>query len=335
MTKHIIVGTLAGALMATTAIAQEVNIYSYRQPELLKPLTDAFHEQTGITVNVAYLEKGLIERMKAEGKRSPADVILTVDIARLAAVVDADLTQSVTSETVTQNVPAQYRDPDNHWFGLSTRARIAYASKDRVADGELTTYEDLASDKWRGRICTRSGMHDYNIALTSAVIAHHGTEAAKTWLQGVKDNLARKPQGNDRAQVKAIWSGECDISIGNTYYMGQMLSDPEQQAWADSVRILFPVFENGGVHVNVSGVAMAKHAPNPEQAVALIEFLTSPTAQEIYADANFEYPIAAGTEPNDIVSSWGSFVADDLNVTELAKHRAAALQMTEQVDFDN
>lgn len=335
MTKTLTLGTLAAALLATTAIAQEVNIYSYRQPELLKPLTDAFTEQTGIAVNVAYLEKGLIERMKAEGKRSPADVILTVDIARLAAVVDADLTQPVSSETLAQNVPAQYRDPDNHWFGLSTRARIAYASKDRVADGELTTYEDLASDKWRGRICTRSGMHDYNIALTSAVIAHHGTEAAKTWLQGVKDNLARKPQGNDRAQVKAIWSGECDISIGNTYYMGQMLRDPEQQEWADSVRILFPVFENGGVHVNVSGVAMAKHAPNPEQAVALIEFLTSPTAQEIYADANFEYPIAAGTEPNDIVASWGSFTADNLNVTELAKHRAHALQMTEQVDFDN
>ena len=335
MTKTLTLGTISAALLATTAIAQEVNIYSYRQPELLKPLTDAFTEQTGIAVNVAFLEKGLIERMKAEGKRSPADVILTVDIARLAAVVDADLTQPVTSQSVAQNVPAQYRDPDNHWFGLSTRARIAYASKDRVADGELTTYEDLASDKWRGRICTRSGMHDYNIALTSAVIAHHGPEAAKTWLQGVKDNLARRPQGNDRAQVKAIWSGECDISIGNTYYMGQMLSDPEQQAWADSVRILFPVFENGGVHVNGSGVAMAKHAPNPDQALALIEFLTSPSAQEIYADANFEYPIAVGTDPNAVVSSWGTFKADDLNVTELAKHRGAALQMTEQVDFDN
>ena len=333
--KTYIFSALTAGILATSALGQDVNIYSYRQPELLKPLTDAFTEQTGITVNVAYLDKGLIERMKAEGKRSPADVILTVDIARLSAVVDAGLTQSVDSTIIEQNVPQQYRDPNNHWFGLSTRARIAYASKDRVADGELTTYEDLASDKWRGRICTRSGMHDYNIALTSAMIAHHGAAATKTWLQGVKDNLARRPQGNDRAQVKAIWSGECDISIGNTYYMGQMLSDPEQQEWADSVRILFPVFENGGVHVNVSGVAMAKHAPNPDQALALIEFLTSPAAQEIYADANFEYPIAAGTDPNAVVSSWGTFTADDLNVTELAKHRGAALQMTEQVDFDN
>jgi iron(III) transport system substrate-binding protein len=333
--KTYIISALTAGILATSALGQDVNIYSYRQPELLKPLTDAFTEQTGITVNVAYLDKGLIERMKAEGKRSPADVILTVDIARLSAVVDAGLTQSVDSTIIEQNVPQQYRDPNNHWFGLSTRARIAYASKDRVADGELTTYEDLASDKWRGRICTRSGMHDYNIALTSAMIAHHGAAAAKTWLHDVKDNLARRPQGNDRAQVKAIWSGECDISIGNTYYMGQMLSDPEQQEWADSVRILFPVFENGGVHVNVSGVAMAKHAPNPDQALALIEFLTSPAAQEIYADANFEYPIAAGTDPNAVVSSWGTFTADDLNVTELAKHRGAALKMTEQVDFDN
>lgn len=333
--KTYIFSALTAGILATSALGKDVNIYSYRQPELLKPLTDAFTEQTGITVNVAYLDKGLIERMKAEGKRSPADVILTVDIARLSAVVDAGLTQSVDSTIIEQNVPQQYRDPNNHWFGLSTRARIAYASKDRVADGELTTYEDLASDKWRGRICTRSGMHDYNIALTSAMIAHHGEAATKTWLHDVKDNLARRPQGNDRAQVKAIWSGECDISIGNTYYMGQMLSDPEQQEWADSVRILFPVFENGGVHVNVSGVAMAKHAPNPDQALALIEFLTSPAAQEIYADANFEYPIAAGTDPNAVVSSWGTFTADDLNVTELAKHRGAALQITEQVDFDN
>ena len=203
--KTYIISALTAGILATSALGQDVNIYSYRQPELLKPLTDAFTEQTGITVNVAYLDKGLIERMKAEGKRSPADVILTVDIARLSAVVDAGLTQSVDSTIIEQNVPQQYRDPNNHWFGLSTRARIAYASKDRVADGELTTYEDLASDKWRGRICTRSGMHDYNIALTSAMIAHHGAAATKTWLQDVKDNLARRPQGNDRAQVKAIW----------------------------------------------------------------------------------------------------------------------------------
>jgi iron(III) transport system substrate-binding protein len=334
-TKYFATTALCTLMAAPAVVADEVNIYSYRQPELLKPLTDAFTTQTGIDVNVAYIDKGLIERMKAEGKRSPADVILTVDIALLSAIVDADLTQAVVSDTLNTNVPAQYRDPNNQWFGLSTRARIAYASKTRVADGELRSYEELADPKWSGRICTRSGKHDYNVALTSAMIAHHGEAAAKTWLSGVKENLARKPQGNDRAQVKAIWAGECDIAIGNTYYMGQMLLDPEQKEWADSVRILFPVFDAGGSHVNVSGVAMAKHAPNPASAIKLIEFLTSPDAQEIYASANFEYPIAAGTQPNDLVASWGSFVADDLNLMDIAKYRADALRITEEVDFDN
>jgi iron(III) transport system substrate-binding protein len=234
-----------------------------------------------------------------------------------------------------KNVPAQYRDPDNHWFGLSNRARIAYASKERVADGELTTYEDLVDPKWRGRICTRSGMHDYNIALIAAMIAHSWRSGRQRMVAGIKENLARKPQGNDRAQVKAIWAGECDIAIGNTYYMGQMLSDPEQKDWAESVRIIFPEFDGHGSHVNISGVALAKHAPNPEAALKLMEFLTSPTAQEIYARANFEYPIAEGTKPMQSGRIMGKFSADEINLMELAKHRAAALQITEQVDFDN
>lgn len=268
---------------ATTAIAQEVNVYSYRQPYLIKPLTDAFTEKTGIDVNVAFLDKGMVERLKAEGDRSPADVVLTVDISRLDAVVEAGLTQPVESEVVEQNVPAKYRDPEGRWIGLTTRARIVYASKDRVDPSEITTYEDLADPKWEGRLCTRSGTHAYNVALTSAVIEHHGEEGAKTWLQGIKNNLARKPQGNDRAQVKAIWAGECDIAIGNTYYMGKMLEDEEQREWAESVNVLFPHFENGGTHVNISGVAMTKAAPHPEDALKFIEFLTSPEAQEIYA----------------------------------------------------
>lgn len=332
---------LKTALFAATAVsvaapvlAEEVNIYSYRQPELIKPLTDAFTDETGIKVNVAYLKKGMIERMQAEGKRSPADLVLTVDISRLAGVVNAGLTQPVTSEQLNANVPAIYRDPENHWFGLTTRARIVYASKDRVADGEITTYEDLADPKWKGRICTRSGTNAYNVALTSAVIHHHGEEGAKAWLEGVKDNLARKPQGNDRAQVKAIWAGECDISIGNTYYMGKMLSDDEQKEWAESVDVLFPVFEGAGTHVNISGVAMAKHAPTPDAALKMMEFLTSPAAQEIYAKANFEYPIAPGTKADALVQGWGEFTADDVNLMTLASHRSTALKITEQVDFD-
>ena len=324
------------ATIAAPATAEgEVNVYSYRQPELIKPLTDAFTKETGIKVNVAYLKKGMVERLQAEGDRSPADLVLTVDISRLAAVVNAGVTQPVTSDALKANVPALYHDPENHWWGLTTRARIVYASKDRVAEGEVTTYEDLADPKWKGRICTRSGTNAYNVALTAAVIHHLGEEGAKTWLEGVKANLARKPQGNDRAQVKAIWSGECDISIGNTYYMGKMLSDDEQKAWADSVNIVFPTFEGAGTHVNISGVAMTKSAPNKENALKMMEFLTSPVAQEIYAEANFEYPIAPGTEPTGLVKGWGEFTADDVNLMTLAALRSAALKLTEQVDFDN
>jgi iron(III) transport system substrate-binding protein len=321
-------------LGAAPVFGSEINIYSYRQPFLIQPLTDAFTEQTGIKVNVAYLRKGMIERMKAEGKRSPADVVLTVDISRLAAVVEANLTQPVLNKTLEKNIPTIYRDPDNHWFGLTTRARIIYASKDKVPDGEVTTYENLADPKWKGRICTRSGTNAYTVALTSAIIHHHGAEKAEEWLRSVKNNLARKPQGNDRAQVKAIWAGECDISIGNTYYMGKMLKDPEQKAWADSVRIVFPVFENGGTHVNISGIALAKHSRNKENAVKLMEFLSSPEAQKIYAFANFEYPIAPNAEPAELVKNWGTFTPDDVNLMDLAKLRSTALKLTEIVDFD-
>ncbi len=321
-------------LIPTLAAADEVNVYSYRQPELIQPLTDAFTEATGINVNVAFLEKGMVERLLAEGSRSPADVILTVDISRLAEAVEAGVTQPVHSETMEANVPAEFRDPDGQWWGLTTRARIVYASKDRVADGEVTTYEDLADPKWAGRICTRSGTHTYMTGLTSAAIYHMGEDGAKTWLEGLKANLARKPQGNDRAQVKAIWAGECDISIGNTYYMGEMLEDPEQVEWANSVRIEFPVFEGGGTHVNVSGVAMTAAAPHPEAALAFMEFLTAPEAQEIYAAANHEYPIAPGSSASELVQSWGSFTPDDVNLMTLAGLRRDALRLTEEVDYD-
>ncbi|WP_095589192.1 Fe(3+) ABC transporter substrate-binding protein [Actibacterium ureilyticum] len=326
----------ATALTAVTATAKadEVNLYSYRQPELIQPLLDAFTEETGIKTNVAFLNKGMVERLLAEGDRSPADVILTVDISRLAGAVEAGVTQPLESDVLTANIPAEFRDPDNQWFGVTTRARIVYASKDRVSPEDVTTYEDLADPKWKGRICTRSGTHAYTLALVSAMIEHHGAEATKTWLEGVKANLARKPQGNDRAQVKAIWAGECDISLGNTYYMGKMLEDEEQQEWANSVNVLFPVFEGAGTHVNVSGVALTKSAPNRDNAVKLIEFLASPKAQEIYAEANYEYPVGPETQPSEIVAGWGSFDADGVNMMDLAAHRAEALKLVEEVDFD-
>lgn len=325
--------TLAAALVGTTAVA-DVNVYTTRQPELIQPVVDAFTADTGIAVNLAFVEDGLVERLEAEGKRSPADLVMTVDIANLRQIVEAGVTQPVESEVLTEAVPANLRGENNDWFALTTRARIVYASKERVADGEITTYEDLASDKWKGRICTRSGLHNYNLALVSAVIEHHGEEYAKEWAEGVKANLARKPEGNDRAQVKAIWAGECDISLGNTYYMGQMVADPEQTEWADSVRIVFPTFEAGGTHVNVSGVALTQAAPNRDEAIQFMEFLVSPEAQGVYAEANNEYPVLNGVAPSELVASWGEFTADETDLPTIADHRPAALRIMEEVNFD-
>lgn len=329
--------TLALALI-TTAIAApalaDVNIYSHRQPELIQPVLDAFTKKTGIKVNTAFVAKGMVERLKAEGDRSPADLVMTVDIARLEEVVQAGVTQAVDDPTLTEAIPAEFRDPENHWFGLTSRARIVYASKDRVAEGEVTTYEDLATDKWKGRICTRSFTSDYNVALTSAYLAHHGAEATKTWLEGLKANLAKKPEGNDRSQVKSIWAGECDISLGNTYYMGQMLADPQQMEWADSVAITFPIFEGGGTHMNVSGVAMTKSAPNRDEALKLMEFLVSDEAQNIYARINHEFPVKPGVGRSALVESWGEFTPDTVTLDTLAELRPEALKLIEEVDFD-
>lgn len=328
---------LALALVGTAlpAFADEVNVYSHRQPELLQPLIDAFTAETGIAVNVAFVDKGMAERLQAEGSRSPADLVLTVDIARLLQVVEAGVIQPVQSDVLEANIPAEFRDPADQWFGLTARARIIYASKERVQPGEVTTYEDLASDNWKGRICTRSGTHDYNVALTSAILAHHDAAYAGEWLKGVKANLARKPDGGDRDQVKAIWAGECDIAVGNTYYMGQMLADPEQKAWADSVTVVFPTFEAGGTHMNISGIAMTKAAPNKEAALTFMEWLSSDAAQKIYAETNHEYPVKPGVERSALVAGWGEFTADALPLADVAAKRAEALKLIETVDFDN
>jgi len=240
----------------------------------------------------------------------------------------------VQSEVLEANIPAEFRDPADHWFGLTTRARIVYASKDRVAPGEVTTYEDLADPKWRGRICTRSGTHDYNVALLAAVIAHDGAEAAKAWAEGLKANLARKPDGGDRDQAKAIWAGECDIALGNTYYMGQMLADPEQAAWANAVNVVFPTFAAGGTHMNVSGVAMTKAAPNKDAALRLMEWLSSDTAQAIYAETNYEFPVKPGVARSAVVQGWGDFTPDTLPLADVAAQRPAALQLMEEINFD-
>lgn len=328
---------LLAALIGSTAIpalAEEVNIYSHRQPELIQPLLDAFTAETGIPVNVAFVDKGMVEKLKAEGDRSPADLILTVDVARLGEVKDAGITQPVEDAALDAAIPENLRDKDHQWYGLTTRARIVYASKERVQDGEVTTYEDLADPKWKGRICTRPFTDDYNVALVAAFLAHHGEADTVKWLEGIKANLAKKPEGSDRAQVKSIWAKECDISLGNTYYMGKMLEDAEQKPWAESVRIVFPKFEGGGTHVNVSGVAMTKSAPNKDAALKLMEFLASDTAQKIYAETNHEFPIKAGVERSELVKGWGEFTPDSVDLTEISRLRPEALKLIQQVDVD-
>jgi len=326
--------TLALLALSTQVAAQEINVYSHRQPELIQPLADAFTAETGIAVNLAFVDKGIAERLQAEGDRSPADLILTVDIARLMQIVEADVLQPVQSDVLEANIPEFLRDPGDLWFGLTSRARIVYASRDRVAPGEVTTYEDLASEKWKGRLCTRSGLHDYNIALLGAMIVHHGEDAATAWAQGLHANLARKPDGGDRDQVKAIAAGECDIALGNTYYIGQMLADPEQIAAAEAVTIVFPTFEGGGTHLNISGVAMTKSAPNKENALKFMEWLSGDIAQQIYAETNYEFPVKAGGARSALVESWGEFTPDTTPLTDIAAARAAALKIMETVNFD-
>ena len=314
-----------------------VNIYTYRQPELIQPVLDAFTAETGIATEVLFLDKGLEERIAAEGMNSPADLIMTVDIARLTAAKEKGITQALDDATVNANLPAEYRDPEGHWFGLTKRARVVYASKDRVTDTELT-YADLADPKWKGKLCMRSGQHDYNLALIAAAIEHWGVEKTETWLAGLKANLGRKPDGGDRPQAGAIAAGECDIAIGNTYYVGLMRTnekDPTEKEWGNAINVIFPTFENGLTHVNISGVALAKNAPNRENAVKLIEFLSSHEAQQIYAEKNFEYPVEPGLEPSEMVRSFGILHADTLPLVDIARSRKAASEMVDRVGLDD
>ncbi|WP_299810762.1 Fe(3+) ABC transporter substrate-binding protein [uncultured Roseibium sp.] len=340
-TIQALTGALAltsAAFAAAPAVADgEVNIYSYRQPFLIQPLLDAFTAETGIDTNVVFASKGLGERIAAEGENSPADVLLTVDIGRLDGAKQLGISQPVTSQTVNGNVPAEFRDPEGHWIGLTNRARVVYASRERV-DQDAITYEELADPKWKGRICTRSGQHVYTIGLVASMVAHHGAEKTEEWLEGVRDNLARKPAGNDRAQVQAIYAGECDIALGNTYYMGLMQTnekEPEQQEWAESVRILFPNSEDRGSHVNLAGVVLTKHAPNKDNAVKLIEFLSSGKAQEIYAETNHEYPVKPGVEVSERVKSWGEIKKDPLPLADVAENRKTASELVDKVGFDD
>ncbi len=321
---------------AASAGENAVNLYSYRQPFLIKPILKAFTEKTGIKTNVVFAKKGMLEKMKAAP--GAADAVLTVDVGRLHDLDKAGLLQPVSSKVLERNIPSAYRHPKGHWFGLTLRGRVIFASKERVKPGQLSRYEDMANPEWKGRICMRSGKHVYNVSLFASMIAHLGEAEARSWLASLKSNLARKPSGNDRAQAKAIYAGECDIAVGNTYYMGKMVTNTKQKAqreWAKAIRLVFPNQQDRGAHVNISGAAVAKHAKNRENAVRLIEFLSESHAQKLYADQNFEYPLKKGVKIHPLVASWGKLKADTVNLAEVANHRALASRLVDKVDFNN
>ncbi|MBI4365210.1 MAG: Fe(3+) ABC transporter substrate-binding protein [Deltaproteobacteria bacterium] len=324
--------TIAGAAFAQSG---EVNVYTYRETKLIQPLFEAFSKDTGIKVNVISASSGLEQRIKSEGERSPADVLLTVDIGRLEDAVRAGISQPIVSPMLDKVVTPQYRDPEGHWYAISMRARVIYASKERVKQTAIT-YDELADPKWKGKICIRSGQHMYNNALFAAYIAKHGEAKAESWLRGLKANLAQKPSGGDRETARDVAAGKCDLGIGNTYYWALMINGgPAQKPWADATRVILPTFEDGGTHVNVSGVMLPKHAPNKANAMKLIEWLAGEKAQHMYADINYEYPLRAGISVNPTIAGYGELKPDPLPLAKIADNKKKAADLVDKVGFDN
>lgn len=321
---------------ATSAFAaNEVNVYSYRQPYLIEPILKQFEQETGVKVNFIFADKGLVERVKREGELSPADVLLTVDISRVMEIVNAGLAQPIQSKVLDNNIPAQFRDSEGKWYALTSRARVIYSSKERV--GKLPasfTYYDLAKPELKGKVCVRSGKNAYNVSLVASMIAHDGVEKTKAFLTGLKVNLAQKPQGGDRDQVKAIKEGICDYALGNSYYYGKMLEDEKQKSWAESAYINYPNQEGIGTHMNISGIVVAKHSPNKENALKLVEFLSGDKAQHLYAELNHEYPVKSSVEKSKLVQSWGEFKQDNLPLEKIAENYENALKLIDEVKFD-
>ena len=318
--------------------ADAVSLYTTREAKLIQPLLDAFTRESGIKVNTVFVKDGLLERVKAEGNKSPADLLMTVDIGNMIDLVEGGVTQPLKSAELERVIPANLRAADGQWFALSLRDRVLYAEKSL----KLTsfTYEDLADAKWRGKVCIRAGQHPYNTGLIAAKIAHDGAEAAETWLRAVKANLARKATGGDRDVARDILGGICDIGIANAYYAGQMknaAAGTDARKWGDAIQVIRPTFanpKNAGTHVNVSGASLAKYAPNKAGAVKLMEYLVSPQAQAMYADANYEYPVRRGVKLDPVVESFGKMTVDALPLTEIAKYRKQASQLVDKVGFD-
>ena len=324
---------------ALSAHAEDITLYTTREPALIQPLLAAFTAQSKIKVNTVFVKDGLLERVKAEGERSPADVLMTVDAGNLLDLVEGGVTQPAKSAVLESAIPANLRGADGSWYTLSMRARVLYAEKNLPL--KSFRYEDLADPKWKGKVCIRAGQHPYNTALVAAMIAHDGEAKTEQWLRGVKNNLARKATGGDRDVARDILGGICDIGLANTYYVGHMKASKEgtdARKWGDAIKVIKPTFANeksGGTHVNISGASVAKHAPQRENAVKLLEFLVSEPAQNMYAQANYEHPVRKGVALDPVVAkSIGELKIDPLPLTEIAKHRKQASALVDKVGFD-
>ena len=334
---RVICGALLVAIISNgAALAESLGIYTHRQPFLLEPILEAYTKKTGVEFQTVYAPKGLAARLKAEGERTEADLVLTVDISRIKELADTGLLAPLASDILNKNVPSYLRDANDRWTALSLRARIIAVSKERVGKQAITTIEDLASPKWQGRVCSRKGSHVYNRAVLASLIAHNGEEAAKNWTLGIVDNLARRPQGNDRAQAKAIYSGQCDVALMNTYYYGKMKfakDKPEQQKWADSIEIAFFNQDGRGQHVNISAAGITQGSKRKELARAFLEWVTSEEAQQIYTKVNFEYPVNPNAQLSEEVASWGTFKMDMLPMNVIADNSPQAQRIINETGW--
>ncbi|XMB85143.1 Fe(3+) ABC transporter substrate-binding protein [Mycoplasmatota bacterium WC44] len=331
-------------LVVTTLMAgcskeeQVVNLYTSRHYDADQDLLDKFTEETGIIVNVIK-DSGstLITRMETEGEDTLADLFITSDAGNLEIAKSKGLLQTINNDTLNTNIPSNLRDDEGYWYGLTMRARVIVYSTERVDVSELSTYEDLTSEKWAGKILVRSASNMYNQSLLASFVATKGYEEASAWAEGVRNNMARTPEGNDRAQAISVAAGIGDIAIMNTYYIGKMINsdETEQTEAVTKVGVFFPNQGEGGTHVNVSGVGLTKHAKNKDNAIKLMEYLTQEDAQEVYASTNYEYPVNPNVEPSELLKSWGEFETQDINLSLLGKYNKDAVAIFEEVNWDN
>lgn len=326
----------AAVALCSSALAAEVNVYSARKEALIKPLLDQFSSESGIQVNlVTGKADALLKRLKTEGANSPADLFITTDAGRLHRAREADVLQPVNSEKLTSAIPAQYRDPEGYWHGLSVRARVITYVKERVDPKQLSSYEALADGQWNGRICIRGSGNIYNQSLVASMIAANGETATQQWANDFVKNFARAPKGGDRDQVKAAAAGVCDLAIVNTYYLGAMLNskNENERKAAAKVALFWPNQGDRGAHVNVSGAGVTRSASNRAAAVQLLEFLASEKAQGWYASVNHEYPVRPGVEWSDTLKQWGPFKGDTLNLSLLGQNNPAAVRLMDRAGW--